>query len=250
LGSVLSVAFSFDGSHMVSGSSDETVRLWNVATDEEEHTFRGHSDWVRSVAFSPNGSRILSGSDDRTIRMWDVATGGVQHVFSGHSDWVYSVAFSPDGSRMVSGSGEKTVRLWNIATGQIERTFSGHSSSVSSVAFSPDGSRLVSGSDDNTVRIWNVASGEQERSPDGLEVEPARFHIDCSMASVPSLGESVTLDTRSWRIVGCDSRGRFESIESDGTTNHVWIWEDYQQAIRSHTSGPSIQEVCDLWISQ
>ena len=73
---VTSVAFSPDGSHIVSGSSDNTIHLWDAETgDAIWKPIKGHSSYVSSVAFSPDGSRIVSGSWDDTIRLWDVETG-------------------------------------------------------------------------------------------------------------------------------------------------------------------------------
>jgi WD40 repeat protein len=62
---VMSVAFSQDGSRVVSGSGDKTVRIWNVTTGEVEAELKGHTDWVRSVAFSQDGSQVVSGSRRR-----------------------------------------------------------------------------------------------------------------------------------------------------------------------------------------
>jgi WD40 repeat protein len=69
------VAFSPDGKWVVSGSDDETVRLWDAATGAPLQTLEGHTDWIISVAFSPDGKRVVSGSDDKTVRLWDAATG-------------------------------------------------------------------------------------------------------------------------------------------------------------------------------
>ncbi|KAH7918702.1 WD40 repeat-like protein, partial [Leucogyrophana mollusca] len=66
---VQSVAFSPDGTHIVSGSSDETICAQVLPP------IRGHRGYVRSVAFSPDGAHIVSGSDDKTIRVWDTSTG-------------------------------------------------------------------------------------------------------------------------------------------------------------------------------
>ena len=55
---VYSVAFSPDGSRLASGSDDQTVRVWNIATGQVEQTLEGHSATVWSVAFSPDGSRL------------------------------------------------------------------------------------------------------------------------------------------------------------------------------------------------
>jgi WD40 repeat protein len=70
---VTSVAFAPDGKHLVSGSDDKTVRLWNIESGDQIAVLRGHSAWVSSVAFSPDGNHIASGSWDKTIRVWDIS---------------------------------------------------------------------------------------------------------------------------------------------------------------------------------
>jgi len=163
--SVNSVAFSPDGKQIISGSSDRTIKLWDVATGREIRTFSGHTDLVRSAVFSPDGKQILSGSSDKTVKLWDVATEREIRTFS--DNYVYSVAFSPDGGQILSGSYDKTIKLWDTATGREIRTFSGHSEGVSSVTFSPDGRQILSGSWDNTIKLWDVATGREIRTFSG-----------------------------------------------------------------------------------
>jgi WD40 repeat protein len=83
-GYVRSVAYSPDGKHLVSGSSDKTVKVWDSQTGKEECTLTGHSDFVRSVAYSPDGKHIVSGSDDRTVKVWDSQTGKEVNVLVCH----------------------------------------------------------------------------------------------------------------------------------------------------------------------
>ena len=108
-----SVSFSPDGSQVVSGSDDETVRIWDVQSGQEVCKLEGHSGPVISVSFSPDGSQVVSGSY-KTIRIWDVQSGQEVCKLEGHSDSVSSVSFSPDGSQVVSGSDDITVRIWDV----------------------------------------------------------------------------------------------------------------------------------------
>ena len=74
-GNVNSVAFSPDGKYALSGSGDDTLKLWDIASGREIRTFKGHSGNVNSVAFSPDGNYALSGSTDQKIKLWDISSG-------------------------------------------------------------------------------------------------------------------------------------------------------------------------------
>ncbi|KAF7376837.1 WD40 repeat-like protein [Mycena sanguinolenta] len=157
--SVNSVVFSPDGAHVVSGSNDKTVCIWDATTGAVRWKMDGHTSSVRSVAFSPDGARVVSGARDETVCIWDVMTGAQLWRMEGHTGPVHSVAFSPDGARVVSGSNDNTVRIWDVTTGAALGRMEGHTNAVWSVAFSPDNARLVSGSKDGTVRIWDAMTG-------------------------------------------------------------------------------------------
>jgi WD40 repeat protein len=168
-GLISAVAFSPDGTLVLTGSGDKTLKLWDVATGKLLRSFDGHIGEVRSVAFSPDGTRALSGSKDKTLKLWDVATGKLLRTFEGHTFDVNSVAFSPDGARALSGSGDDTLKLWDVATGKVLRTFGNTDwlHSVNSVTFSPDGTLALSGSEDKTLKLWDVATGKLLRTFEG-----------------------------------------------------------------------------------
>ena len=70
---VNSVAFSPDGKTLASGSADDAIRLWDVATGRSiGQALTGAACFVESVAFSPDGKTLASSSADHTIRLWDI----------------------------------------------------------------------------------------------------------------------------------------------------------------------------------
>jgi len=83
---VNSVAFSWDGRQIVSGSWDQTIRVWDAQTGAQVgNPLQGHTNSVLSVAFSPDGRHIVSGSWDQTIQVWDAQTGAqVGNPLQGH----------------------------------------------------------------------------------------------------------------------------------------------------------------------
>ncbi len=166
-GYINSVAFSPDGTKIVSGGSDCTVRVWDIKTGLQiGASLTGHTGWVKSVAFSPDGTKIVSGSLDGTIRIWDVETGRqIGEPLTGLIGWVESVAFSHDGKKIVGGGGN-TIRIWDSKTGrQIGESLTKCTSEVRSVSFSPNSTKIVGGCEDGTIRIWDAEMGVQIGEP-------------------------------------------------------------------------------------
>ncbi len=159
-GPVSAAGFSPDGAHIVSGSEDGTVRVWDLARREERLVLRGHQGPVHAAAFSPDGARIVSGSEDGTVRLWNAATGAELLVAGGHEGPVSAAGFSSDGARIVSGSEDGTVRVWDAADGEDLLALRDHRSGVTAAAFSPDGAWITSGADDRTVRAWVVGKDD------------------------------------------------------------------------------------------
>ena len=155
---VYDVAFSPDGSILVSASRNHTIKLWDVATKREIATFRGGDE----ISFSPDGSILVSASRNHTIKLWDVATRENIATLEGHTSWVNDVVFSPDGSTLASAGGflDHTVKLWDVATRENIATLEGHTDQVVQVTFSPDGSILASASEDAKVKLWDVMTRE------------------------------------------------------------------------------------------
>ena len=145
-GSVVdSLAFSPDSRFLASGSSDKTVRVWEVSRKRAVHTLEEHKNDIYALAWFPDGKRLISGSDDHTLMIWDPKTGQRLKTLTGHGDRVRSVAVSPDGRHIVSGSDDKTLRLWDGRSGAFVKVLAEQNQTVDSLSFSPDGREILTG---------------------------------------------------------------------------------------------------------
>ncbi|TFK24528.1 hypothetical protein FA15DRAFT_741070 [Coprinopsis marcescibilis] len=160
---VPSVSFTQDCNHVVSGSWDWTIRIWDALTGQEVgEPLRGHKSYIRSVAVSFDGQRVVAGSHDGMVRIWDMQKR--QEVVAPSllrgSTAILSVAISPDGSQIVAGFWDGTIQVWDARTGAPAiLSLKGHAHWVQSVAISHDGNRIVLGSHDCTICVWNIWSG-------------------------------------------------------------------------------------------
>ena len=157
--SIRSISCSPDSSKIVTGSDDNTIRIWNVTTNTCIHTLTGHTDKINSVSWSPNGKYIASSSDDSTIRIWNTTAGSCIRTLTSPIDCIRSVSWSPNGKHIVSGSLNGTIDIWNTYTGNRIHTLIGHTDYVNLVSWSPDGKSIASGSYDETVKVWDAQNG-------------------------------------------------------------------------------------------
>ncbi|MGW4774661.1 NB-ARC domain-containing protein [Nocardia sp. NPDC004278] len=161
------VAISADGKHIVSGSRDKTLRVWDLESGQLKRVVEGHEQEVKSLALTADGHRVVSGSFDGTVRVWNLASGRLEHTLQGHSGYIYAVAVTADSQRIIVGSGDRNVQVWNLASKRLECTLPGHNNHVNAVAVSADGRYVVSGGFDRTVRVWDLATGDLKHTVRG-----------------------------------------------------------------------------------
>lgn len=162
-GWVHSLAVSPDGTWVVSGSEDRTVRTWDLKTGKCRLKLQLHNDQVRSVAVTPDGLRILSGSQDKTVCVWEAGSGQRLHDLNGHTGEVWSVVALRDNARALSGGSDKTLRIWELASGKCLRVIScgkNAADDVFSTAVNPASTQALSGHRDGGVRLWNLETGQ------------------------------------------------------------------------------------------
>lgn len=158
-----------EGCSLVSGSSDNTVRVWQTASGCCKTVLRGHRSKVWDVSATANGRMLASGSGDGFIRVWDTSQLLDVNVEDG-----WAIRDEKDEEQyggQMKGEYEEDMVLMNggLANGgvasEIEGTaplkmeLSGHSNDVYTVRFHPMGNALVSGGYDRLVRLYDTGSG-------------------------------------------------------------------------------------------
>jgi WD40 repeat protein/peroxiredoxin len=170
-----SVAFSPDGTKLVTASHDGLAKVWEVATGSELFVLSGHKNWVTFASFSPDAKRVATTSKDGTAKLWDAATGQELFTLAGHRTYVYADAFSPDSTTLATAGWDGTVELWDVVTGQERTTIKAHARSIWEVAFSPDGRTLATASRDGTVKLWRAATEGGGKEEDSLQIRASRI---------------------------------------------------------------------------
>ncbi len=166
---IRALAFSPDGRSLVTGSWDNTVKLWDIASGALLWSDLQASN-LASVAFAPDGRTLAtSGGTDATVDLWDLHTGTrIQTLTYPHP--VSALAWSPDGKLLACGNSDGNIRLreqpWTEpSTGT--QTISGHTIWVMGLAFAPDGTLLASGSWDGTIKLWEMPGGRLRKELTG-----------------------------------------------------------------------------------
>lgn len=245
-GAVASANFSPDGRRIVTGSWDNSAKIWNVETGHSELKLEGgHTGYVNSAVFSPDGKTVLTGSDDGTAKLWDSTTGTVLKTYAGHTGRVRSAIFSSDGKHVVTASNDKTARLWDMETAELLATFKGHVWAVLCASLVEDGTRLVTGSDDNTARVWDVSTGltlltleghtasltSVAFSPDGMRLLTGSQDNTAKLWDAKTGKEILTLKGHSQEVtsVNFSRNGRHALTGSRDGTAIVWLAVDWHE---------------------
>ncbi|ORZ07307.1 WD40-repeat-containing domain protein [Lobosporangium transversale] len=146
------MCLQFDDTFLITGSYDNTAKVWNIETGECLRTLKGHALCVRALRFDE--AKLITGSMDRTLKIWNYHTGQCIRTLQGHTDGVVTLDF--DSRILASGSVDSTIKIWNFATGECS-TLKGHTDLVNKVQIYKK-TMLFSCSDDTTVKLWDIAS--------------------------------------------------------------------------------------------
>ena len=215
---VTALAFSNDRWYLASGSSDKTVRIWDLVQKKVIHTLSGHKGYICEVSFLPDNLRVVSASDgdDNNLILWDAMSGKRLKQMEGHTKKVNAIAVSPNGKTIASGSDDKTIRLWDGRDGSFIKVLARMERGAGSLSFSPDGKKILTGIGDQdsdqyySCRLFAVPSGRE------------LYAFDRYKNTVPATGFSPDGNL-------CATGG--------GLANEIYIWDAHTHAVKHRLAG-------------
>jgi WD40 repeat protein len=220
-GRVEIVAFSPDGTHVVTASDDTTARVWSSDGSGRPVVLRGHDGWVRSAEFSPDGRRVVTASDDGTARIWAIDGSAKPIVLRGHDGAVATASFAAGGERVVTAGSDATARVWRADGRGGEIVLAGHEGAVVTALFSRDGSQVLTASEDGTARIF-------PSDGDGEEIVLTGHVGSVSTASFSRDGRKVVTSSADGtsRIWNADGSGEHIVL---GKPNSLQQWVEFAE---------------------
>jgi WD40 repeat protein len=180
-GQINSIGFSTNGRTLASGSSDGTVKLWDVATGKELRTVRRQvfglrnialirqsPEAVNSIALASNGKTLAFGDGYGTVSIWSASNGLHQATFLCGSDEVSSllceakaVVVSADDRTLLAGTSDGKIRIWDVVAGKEKYVLGASDLAVNCLALSSDGKMMASGDEEGRVALWEMATGKR-----------------------------------------------------------------------------------------
>jgi WD40 repeat protein len=152
------LAYSFSGNMLASGSSDNTIRVYDSLyrlIPIAENINNRHLTAVHSLVFDRTGKYLFSGDKEGKLMLWDLVNKKlIKSYLTGNS--INDLCIANTAANIFVAHSDRQIKLIALATGKLVRTLDGHTDIVNVVAISPNNQYLLSGSNDKTARIWDL----------------------------------------------------------------------------------------------
>jgi WD40 repeat protein len=232
---------------LFSGSSDRTIKIWDLRTNTCTATLKGHMAGVACLALKD--ATLFSGSWDETIKIWDLATNTCTATLKGHTRGVNSLVLKD--ATLFSGSEDKTIKIWDLESNACTATLKGHTRELDSLALRD--ATLFSGSSDNMIKIWDLGNNTCTATLEGHMCEASSLVLKEATLFSSSRDKTIkiwdlrdntctaTLKGYSWVSSLALKDATLFSGSSDSSDNMIKIWDLESNActatLKGHTNG-------------
>lgn len=162
LGWVRSVCVEPDNQWFATGSTDRTIKIWDLASGTLKLSLTGHIMGIRGLAVSNRHPYLFSGGEDKLVKCWDLEMNKVIRHYHGHLSGVYSLDLHPTLDLLVSAGNDAVARVWDIRTREPVHVLQGHKAAISQVRCQEADPQVITTSMDSTVRLWDLAAGKTQ----------------------------------------------------------------------------------------
>ncbi|KAJ3274999.1 Transducin (beta)-like 3 [Terramyces sp. JEL0728] len=211
---VLAIASSFDGKLLVTGSKDNSAKLWEIDLESEtqlENTasFVGHTGPVTAIAMSKQSAKFLiTGSEDRTVKFWPLAN---LADIKAHDKDIQSIDVAPNDSIFVTAGLDKLAKMWSVEDGSLLGVFKGHKRGIWNVKFSPVDQVIATCSTDKTLKVWNIRDYSCIRTFEGHLNTVLNFSFVSTGLQLLSTGSDGLM--KLWNVKDGECAGTFDNHE-------------------------------------
>ncbi|XP_073979595.1 guanine nucleotide-binding protein subunit beta-2 [Rhodnius prolixus] len=242
---VTAVHYSGDSRHLVTGSLDGKLIIWDTWSGNKVQVIPLRSSWVMSVAFAKSGNFVACGGMDNMCTIYDVnnrdASGSAKMVreLLGYEGFLSSCRFIED-NKLITGSGDMKICVWDISTAKKNLEYEAHAGDVVTISLAPDMNTFITGSVDKTCKLWDIRDGTCKQTFFGhqSDVNSVCYHPGGYAFVTGSEDKTARLfDIRSDQQVavykppsgqpgftscGLSFSGRFLFCGSDDNNVHIW----------------------------
>lgn len=160
LGWVRCVAVDPSNSWFATGSSDRTIKIWELGSCKLKLSLTGHISSVRGLAVSSRQPYLFSCGEDKQVKCWDLEMNKVVRHYHGHLSGVYDLSLHPTIDILVTCGRDASARVWDMRTKACIHTLTGHTNTVACVRCQAANPQVITGSHDSTIRLWDLAAGK------------------------------------------------------------------------------------------
>lgn len=217
---IMSIIMKDDGTQVISGSADGSIRLWNTRTRTEPTFISTETSGLSAMAANHAFNRVIFADRNGSLIIKDLSTNQAILSLVGHDDLVMTVAVNDSFTRAISADCQGIIKVWDLEAGTERMSFEGHQRGVNQVAINNAGSRAISASIDKTIKVWDLNTGEHLTTLRGhtQPVISIRANDDFSIALSTSMDKTLRL----WNLATQTTVCRFKrsgNIASDAQMN-------------------------------
>ena len=202
-GLVQDVDFNADGSRLVTGGDDQTLRIWDTQTGALIKS-QPHKGLILKLSHHPTDALVASCGRGSPVYLWDPQSSEEPKALAGNGIKVMHVAFSPDGTLLTGSQTDGTIVVWDTSTRELVATLKSDGSQVNSVRLAADGVHILSAHGDGTLRLRDRRNGETVSTFEAHDGGSTRAHFMFAGDRVASVGHDGMLrlrDTQSGREI-------------------------------------------------